>query len=212
MNSRKYTVVLAASMVVGAALIFGTSLSVAQTQQQSNWCAGKDNATPDLQISGCTALVQSGKYTGKELADFFFFRGVAHAKKGDQDRAMSDYNEAIRITPNFPHALINVGLIYCRKGDDDRSIQSIKRALELTPGNAGAHLQFASVYYKTGDYPSAIASYSSFLQLQPDHPVGLYGRGVAKQKLGDASADADTTAAKARDTDIASLWARYCVK
>ena len=211
MSLRKCVVVLAA-LIAGAASIFGASSSVAQTQQQSNWCAGKDNATPDLQISGCTALIHSGKHTGKELADFFFFRGVAHAKKGDQDRAMGDYNEAIKIFPHFPHALINIGLIYCRKGDDDRSIQSIQRALELTPDNAGAHLQLASVFYKTGDYPRAIASYSAFLKLQPDHPVGLYGRGVAKEKLGDASADADTTAAKARDPDVDSLWARYCVK
>jgi tetratricopeptide (TPR) repeat protein len=211
MNSHKYTVILAAANIAGASLIFCTSSS-AQTQQQSDWCFGKDNATPDLQISGCSALIQSGKHTAKQLADIFFFRGVAHTKKGDQDRAMGDYKEAIKIFPNFPHALINIGLIYCRKGDDDRSIQSIQRALELTPDNAGAHLQLASVFYKTGDYPRAIASYSAFLKLQPDHPVGLYGRGVAKEKLGDASADADTTAAKARDPDVDSLWARYCVK
>lgn len=211
MNSRKYALVFA--IIAVTALIFGRSpSSFAQTQQPSDWCSGKDNATPDVQISRCTALIKTGKYTGKQLADFFFTRGVAHAKKGDQDRAMSDYNEAIRITPNFPNALINVGLIYCRKGDDDFSVQSIKRAIELTPDNAGGHLQLASVYYKKGDYHNAIASYNAFLKLQRDHAVGLYGRGMAKQKLGDTSADVDTTAAKALNPNVGSLWMRYCVK
>ena len=209
MHPRKYAVVLLAAIIAMAAT---SASALAQSQQQSNWCAGKENAAPDLQIRACSTLIQSGQYSGKELADLYFRRAVAHVKKVDYDRAISDYNEALKIVPNFAFALINVGLAYCRRGDDALAIQNIKLAIELAPDNGGAHLQLASVYYKTGEYRSAIGSYDAFLKLQPDHPVGLYGRGMAKQKLNDTSAEADITAGEARDPDIGVLWLRYCVK
>jgi hypothetical protein len=53
------------------------SLATAQTQQQMDWCNGKSGATPDLQISGCTAFIQAGKATGKNLAAGFINRGNA---------------------------------------------------------------------------------------------------------------------------------------
>jgi tetratricopeptide (TPR) repeat protein len=31
----------------------------------------------------------------------FNFRGISYNKKGDHDRAISDYNEAIRLNPKF---------------------------------------------------------------------------------------------------------------
>jgi len=35
----------------------------AQTQQQLNWCDGKEGATPDTRIGGCTAATCYSKYS-----------------------------------------------------------------------------------------------------------------------------------------------------
>jgi hypothetical protein len=56
----------------------GVPLAMAQTQQQIDWCNGRGRPTPDLKISGCTALIQSGKATGKNLAAGFLNRGNAY--------------------------------------------------------------------------------------------------------------------------------------
>jgi hypothetical protein len=55
-----------AAVAVAALGIGGTIPAVAQTQQQLEWCNGKNNATPDQQINGCAALIGSGKYSGRE--------------------------------------------------------------------------------------------------------------------------------------------------
>jgi hypothetical protein len=62
--------------VIVAACLHGPAH--ARTQHQVDWCYGKDAATLDQQISGCTAFIQSGAFTGDDLAFFFFFLGQAY--------------------------------------------------------------------------------------------------------------------------------------
>src|SRR6266542_1935719 len=57
------TVLLAAMLLVGPA--------AAQSSQQARWCQGKDDASPDLRISGCTAVIQSRGSSPKTLAIAF---------------------------------------------------------------------------------------------------------------------------------------------
>ena len=42
-------------------------------------------------------------------------RGVAHYRKGDLDAAINDYNEAIRLSPDFAPWYVNRGATYYRK-------------------------------------------------------------------------------------------------
>jgi hypothetical protein len=40
--------------------------AAAQTSQQLNWCSnGKHSPNPDQKIAACTAVIQSGRYSGK---------------------------------------------------------------------------------------------------------------------------------------------------
>jgi tetratricopeptide (TPR) repeat protein len=68
----------------------------AQTPDQRR-CFDRD---PDLSISGCTAIIQSGRQTQQNLAVAFYNRGNAHFRKGQPDRAIADYDQAIRLNPS----------------------------------------------------------------------------------------------------------------
>ncbi|MGB8632095.1 MAG: hypothetical protein WCD69_22405 [Xanthobacteraceae bacterium] len=58
-----------------------------------------------------------------------------------------------------------------------------------------------------------MADYDAVLKLNPKFAGSLYGRGVVKQKKGDAAgAETDMAAAKALRSDIAEQWAKYGVK
>src|SRR5262245_39158996 len=78
--------------------------AVAQTQQQIDRCNGKNNATLDLQISGCTSVITSGQSSGNSLAIAYFRRGTALGEKGDRDRAIADFSEAVRLDPKYANA------------------------------------------------------------------------------------------------------------
>ena len=89
--------------------------AVAQTQQQLDWCDHKNGATADLLIEGCTAVIAAGKYSGKGLAFAFNNRGIAYQNKGQYDRAIQDYGQAIKLDPNFAQAFVNRGFAYAIK-------------------------------------------------------------------------------------------------
>src|SRR6476469_1618002 len=86
---------------VVTAIGIGTAPAIAQTSQQLEWCNGKEGPSLDQQVTGCTALIKSGKYSGHNLAIVFNNRGTAYDKKGDFDRAIVDYDQAIRLDPNY---------------------------------------------------------------------------------------------------------------
>jgi lipoprotein NlpI len=66
-------------------------------------------------------------------APAFNNRGLAYAAKPDYDRAITDYNEAIRLNPKFALAFHNRGFAYAAKQDYDRAIADYNEAIRLNP-------------------------------------------------------------------------------
>src|SRR5262249_42968739 len=98
--------------VFSVSLIVLSAPAIAQTQQQSNWCQGKDSATPDMMISACSASIQAGKLTDQALAEAFYRRGIAYNRKRQYPRAIEDFDQAIRLNPNFAAAYGGRGNAY----------------------------------------------------------------------------------------------------
>ena len=71
--------------------------------------------------------------------------GNCKADAGDDRGAISDYNEAIRINPNYADAYYNRGVVYSDRGEDDRAIFDYNEAIRINPNHADA-------YYNRGDY------------------------------------------------------------
>jgi tetratricopeptide (TPR) repeat protein len=64
----------------------------------------------DLRIRGCTAAIQSDKWRGEDLAWAYNNRGNAYKDKGEVDRAIADYDQALRLDPKYVKAYINRGV------------------------------------------------------------------------------------------------------
>ena len=76
-----------------------------------------DDTLADLIISGCTAVIESGKLTGKDLANIFNNRGNAYAAmKREFDRAIADYDQAIQLAPNLSGPYLNRAQTKSKKG------------------------------------------------------------------------------------------------
>ena len=68
----------------------------------------------------------------------FFNRGATRSNKKDYDRAIQDYDEAIRLDPKFKIAFNNRGVACNNKKDFDRAIKDFDEALRLDPTFAAA--------------------------------------------------------------------------
>jgi lipoprotein NlpI len=151
----------------------------AQSPQQIDWCAGKNSPTPDLRISSCTELIQNGKYAGRDRAQVLNFRATAYIDSGQHDRAIADYDEAMRFAPNDATLFFNRGVAYYQKGQPDRAIADYDQAIKLDPnytdplGNRGA------LYNDKGQHDLAIADFDRVLRLDRNNVQALNNRGIA---------------------------------
>jgi len=82
----------------------------AQSTPDAEFCAGSAG-TVDDRIAACTSAITSGRLSAASLAVAFRNRGNAWSAKGDKDRAIADYNEAIRLNPKSATAYRNRGSV-----------------------------------------------------------------------------------------------------
>jgi len=139
----------------------------------------------DVAINYCTQAIESGQISGKSLAFAFYRRGNGYHEKGDYDRAILDYDQAIRLNPSHANAFSNRGVAYARKGDYDRAIQDYDEAIRLNPNHADAFSNRGVAYGRKGDYDRAIQNYDEAIRLNPNHASALYDRGNAYRRKGD---------------------------
>jgi tetratricopeptide (TPR) repeat protein len=138
--------------------------ATAQTDDQQR-CSAPD---PDLSISGCTAMIQSGHETQQDLAKDFSNRGTAYGRKGQLDRAIEDFDQAIRLNPNDAVAFSNRGAAYARRGQPDRAIEDYDQAIRLNPDYATAFYNRGFVKRAKGDFAGGDDDIAKAKQLNPN--------------------------------------------
>jgi lipoprotein NlpI len=147
-------------------------------------------------IAACTRLIESGQFTSRNLAIFHFDRGIAHKNKNDSDRALADYNEAIRLDPNYAHAYLNRGVLFANNREIDRAVPDFAAAIRLDPKEKLAYANRAAAYKIKGDWDRAISDYSEAIRLDPNDARSVFDRGIAYFSKQDCDlAIADFTAA-----------------
>lgn len=138
--------------------------------------------TGDVAITACTRAIQGRQ--GKPAINYNN-RGNAYLKKGDLDLAMADYNEALRLDPNYAFAYHNRGLVYGRKGDQDHAIADYSEALRLNRKYTSAYYDRGLAYQNKGDTEHAFADYNEAIRLDPKHSYSYNNRGNVYRKMGD---------------------------
>jgi tetratricopeptide (TPR) repeat protein len=99
--------------------------------------------TGEVKLRACTKIIKSKRYLGKRiskkhLAIIYYNRGIAYKNKGQYDRAISDYDQAIKLNPKYATAYYNRGWTYKNKGERDKAIADYRKALEINPSHKKA--------------------------------------------------------------------------
>jgi tetratricopeptide (TPR) repeat protein len=156
--------------------------TIAQTAQEIAWCEGKDGASADQRIQGCTSLIQSGRFKEKSLALAFKFRGNAFLySKGSNfevDPAIRDYSEAIRLNPQDASAFYARGDAYKAKsakstGNDTKqfaalAIKDFSENIRLNPKPKPLdYINRSNAYKLNGDNERALGDLKEALRLDP---------------------------------------------
>jgi len=174
---------------IGLAILFlaaWTQITQADFSQNIRRC-DSDDTHPDIRIAACTRNIQSGRFTGRNLAVAFTNRGLAYKRKGQWDRAIADYSEAIRLNPNDAQVLSNRGNAFYYKGQLDRAIEDYDDAIRLQPDLAEAYGNRGNVYRKKGQIDRAIEEYDQAIAIEPGNAQVYADRGLAYEQKGEPS-------------------------
>lgn len=144
-----------------------------------------DLRDPEPRIVACTQSIKSGKWKGRNQAINYGNRGQAYQRKGDNDRAMADYNQAISIDPKNPVFFNNRGIVYRNKGDFDRAIADYTQAISLNPKDHDAYYNCGISYRNKGDLDHAMSDYSQAISLNPKDPDFFNNRAFVYRLKGD---------------------------
>ncbi len=148
------------------------------------WCSSVSaqprcgDPDPEISISVCSALIQSGRARGPDLATAHVERGIAYVTLLDYDRALKDFDEAVRLDPRSARAFANRGAVHGAKQDFDMAIGDLTQALKLEPRSATAFADRAGMYRLNGQYEEAIRDYGEAIRLDPRFEDALLNRAL----------------------------------
>jgi len=100
-----------------------------------------------------------------------FALGVFYAAVSNNDAAIDEYKEAVRLKPDFIDAQNDLGCILCRKKLYREAITHFQAVLRLDPANGNALYNGGFAYFKNGNLDEAIASFQAVSKIYIGDPA-----------------------------------------
>lgn len=115
------------------------------------------------------ALDQSVVYAG---------RGFAYSSKREYDKAIGDFDQVIKFSPDYAEAYRNRASAYLWKSDYDKAIADYGSAIRLKPNDAAGYEDRGVAYLDKLDFDNAIADDQRVIDLKPRDISGYLNQGV----------------------------------
>lgn len=149
--------------------IFLAPEAVAQNTKLMNVesCNGGSNISAESQINGCTALIDSGLENSQTLVVAYNNRGNAHTRREEYDLAIKDYDECIKLYPDYARAFNNRGEAFAKKGEFSRAIADFDAAISFDQKYGSAFANRAQIYEKRGKFDRALKDLDEAVRLLP---------------------------------------------
>jgi len=157
--------------------------------QELNWVKFEqiDDATAFYRLQWGITQVKPELHpkTVQLTAEEWFNSAYNKGESGDKQGAIADYNQAIKIKPDYALAYNNRGNAKYNLGDKQGAIADYNQAINIKPDYADAYNYRGIAKKNLGDYQGAIADYNQAIKIKPDYADAYNNRGLAKYELGD---------------------------
>jgi lipoprotein NlpI len=156
---------------------------------QNGWNADAQTCqdqSGDPAIDACTRAIASGQLSQTNLAETYMNRGVEWRHKGDNDRAMADYDEAIRLNPNDAMTYNDRANIWADKGDLSHAIADYDQAIRLNPNYAKAYSNRGVANYYSRNWAASAADFARAHDLNSKDVYAMLWQALAGMRQPDS--------------------------
>lgn len=137
-----------------------------------------------------------------EEAICYVSRGTAYGDINQTDDALSDFEKARELDPDFWAVFLNRGAVHLARKDYQAAEADFRKVIELRPQLAGPHHNLSMVYEAQQRYAEAEAEATAAISLDDSYFKALGTRAIARLQQGDsAGALADFTKVIELDQD-----------
>lgn len=118
----------------------------------------------------------------------FVNRGVIWSKRNEHDKAMSDYENAIKIVDNNWTAYNNIGHTLLNQGMYEESIKYFNRSIELDSERAFPYNNRGFAHSNLGNFEMAFADFKKSYNIDPTNALLYKYRGITYYNTSDFEA------------------------
>jgi tetratricopeptide (TPR) repeat protein len=160
--------------------IFVATSALADDMQMPDGC--RDRA-PERRVAPCSAVIDAPDAAPALRAEAFFLRGLAHWELAQPERAIRDYDEAIRLAPHYGAALNNRADAYLKLGKPSQGVPDIERALEIAPQDPIYNVTHGQIGQTLGDREGAMRDHEAAMAFGGKVFVKYYQCGLRLARL-----------------------------
>jgi type IV pilus biogenesis/stability protein PilW len=145
-----------------------------------------ENAANDEMLEKLRSLgyINNAPNTPNDSAERHNNLGVSLFKKGKIVEAITEYQKAVQMNPNYAQAQLNLGNGYYQLNQLQLAIAPLESAIRLMPKNPDPYASLGKVYQKLGLNDKALPLYQRALELKPTHYEALNNLGVLYMQMG----------------------------
>jgi Flp pilus assembly protein TadD len=129
-------------------------------------------------------LIAEDNQTPERQCDLLIILGNLHFAGQNYQEALTAYDKALGIKPDYHLAWNNRGYALQNLGRYEQAVASYDKALEIKPDLHEVWNSRGYALQNLGRYEQAVASYDKALEIKPDDHIAWNNRGYALQNLG----------------------------
>lgn len=132
-------------------------------------------------LNQCLTGIDCNTYLS--IGDSYYKRGINFCQLEKCELAITEFDRAIDISPEWGEAYYNRGLAYAKLAEYELAIADYTEAIQINNNSVDAYNDRGNAYYKIGDYNNAILDYNEVLALNPDRIEAKKNRDVLRGVL-----------------------------
>jgi tetratricopeptide (TPR) repeat protein len=195
---------------IAAPALADVQAQVFERRRQQCYNSG-ESFTLEESIRGCSDLISMRSINGDGRAQAYKLRGDRHREARDWDRALSDYNQVIRMRGDHPGAYYRRSEVYLAQGQYDLAMADADRVISIVPDTPGGYRVRCEIRLAQNmELDLARQDCNQALEINSIDTAALSARGVLNLRSGqnqEAWADFDAAVFNGR-SDARTLYGR----